>query len=258
VYDVIGAHVDKNKLAQRKKEKAMRDVAALMQSLGVKSPAVKNIDIKEAVAEASTKTVSKHFEAEAVLSFLHKPSGWLLKLFNREECGQPFGTNYKSVGYCSDNCRSKDLAKSGIHWNPHKSPEERWGGEPPLLIPPEAILAMANLLRKSKNKRHRQIADDIQTQTEIENEGAELMSADEAQERLMQPIEAEAHAAVSPVIEPEFSDVQPVEQSELNPEYIHLEDAQMPEDSPATNSSPEQPQLQTVPAAPVVKSVFDF
>lgn len=89
---------------------------------------------------------SPYMEAEAVLRCLEKPGQFEFKLCKREECREPFGTNYRAVAYCSDHCRSKDLQKTGIRWDPTKSPEERWGGEPPLIIPPAAVRTLIHAL----------------------------------------------------------------------------------------------------------------
>jgi hypothetical protein len=105
-------------------------------------------DIKAATAEviAVRKTLPPLYEAEAVLLALEKPARFEYKICKREECKEPFGTNYRAVAYCSDNCRAKELAKIGIHWNPSKPPELRWGGEPPLIIPPSVVKLLRSLL----------------------------------------------------------------------------------------------------------------
>jgi hypothetical protein len=97
------------------------------------------------VIEASTKQPA-YYEAEALLLAIEKPARFIYKICKREECKEPFGTNYRGVAYCSDNCRKKDLAKIGIRWSPEKSQEERWGGEPPLIVPPSVVKLLKDLL----------------------------------------------------------------------------------------------------------------
>src|SRR5690606_3688420 len=66
-----------------------------------------------------------------------------------------FKTNYRGVGYCSDAHRARALREVGIEWNPHKTAEERWGGEPPLVIPPEAhkmLLKFAEIILAQQEK----------------------------------------------------------------------------------------------------------
>jgi len=254
--------LDKKKLELRKAEKAMASMAALMQQIkgDDTAPVVRNFDVKEAAKEAvARKVLDKSNAAEGVLTFLSDPRTVVLKYCKR--CEEPFGTNYQSVAYCSDNCRAKALEKIGIQWNPHKRPEERWGGQPPLVIPPEAIDAMVKLLRKGR-AHHREAAAEIvdaQNQTEIHDEAGGLVTpSDESQERVVLPIEAEALAAASSQVEPVVSDAEPVSQSESNPEYNRPEDVPTQEDSPATTSPQELPESQPELKKPARASVFGF
>lgn len=116
---------------QKKVERAVKGLEAMLAKLGV----------DQAVIEEAAKTVpvTPHdlsMHAEAVLLSLQQPSHFMMK--KCKYCQEEFGTNYRSVGYCSDAHRAKALRQMGIEWNPHKTAEERWGGEPPLVIPPEA------------------------------------------------------------------------------------------------------------------------
>jgi hypothetical protein len=81
--------------------------------------------------------VPAYHEAEALLQALEKPATHTIKMCKR--CGEPFGTNYRGVAYCSDTCRAKALAQIGIRWDWKKSPEERWGGEPPSVLSPQLV-----------------------------------------------------------------------------------------------------------------------
>jgi hypothetical protein len=101
---------------------------------------------KELVQEARTYKPDPMYAAEALLLCIQKPARFMFKNCKREECKEPFGTNYRAVGYCSDHCRARDLEKIGIQWDPTKRPEERWGGEPPLVIPPDAVKTLRRLL----------------------------------------------------------------------------------------------------------------
>lgn len=64
-------------------------------------------------------------------------------------CGKTFLTDYKSVGYCSNRCRIEALKKYGLAWF-DKSARNQWGGmQPPGIIPPDALEAMATVLRQA-------------------------------------------------------------------------------------------------------------
>lgn len=129
----------------KKKARAMAKFARLAQQIGgsIQAP-----DIQAATAELAEKRheLPAFYEAEGVLRFLEKPASFTVKICKREGCKEPFGTNYRAVAYCSDNCRRRDLERTGIRWNPHKPPEERWQGEPPLVLPPQVIRALIALL----------------------------------------------------------------------------------------------------------------
>ena len=116
---------------QKKTERAVKGLQNLLAQLGVDqtviTEAVKNVPL-------TPQDLSMH--AEAVLLSLQQPAHFMSK--KCKFCGEYFGTNYRAVAYCSDSHRAKALLAEGIVWNPHKTAEERWGGEPPLVIPPEA------------------------------------------------------------------------------------------------------------------------
>jgi hypothetical protein len=77
-------------------------------------------------------------QGDAVLLFLESPAKFTTKTCKR--CGEIFGTNYRGVSYCSDRCRAASMEEQlGIKWNWMKPDEDRWGGEPPLIIPPLAL-----------------------------------------------------------------------------------------------------------------------
>ena len=98
-----------------------------------------SVDHVEKLAEATPLTADQiHLQVDAVLLYLEKPARFIIKIC--KYCKEPFGTNYRAVAYWSNSHRAKVLyQETGIRWNPHKSEHERWGGEPPLIIPPMAV-----------------------------------------------------------------------------------------------------------------------
>lgn len=104
-----------------------------------------------------TATVTKHAledtnyqPAEATLYFLENPKAFMKKECKR--CGEVFGTSYHAVAYCSDNCRIKALQNVGLQWTPGKRAQDRWAGQPPLLIPPAALKLLLEWAMMSKNE----------------------------------------------------------------------------------------------------------
>lgn len=77
-------------------------------------------------------------EAEGVLLSLHH--GTTLEEHICKTCGKPFATNYRYNRHCSDDCLAQHLQNFlGIKWDPTKSAQERWGGEPPTIIEPATL-----------------------------------------------------------------------------------------------------------------------
>lgn len=126
-------------------------LAALLQDLGASVKTASHDEYKEAAKENRRRRPSADGrDAEAVLKCLFLPAAYTFKQCKR--CGETFGTNYRSVAYCSDNCRAKTLAQAGIEWDPTKREEERWGGsavprEAPSIIPPAAVKALWQMLQ---------------------------------------------------------------------------------------------------------------
>ena len=117
----------------KKAERAMAKITAMLAESGVSTE-----DIEAMTEKAPTGREALSRQGEAVLLFLESPAKYTAKLCKR--CGEPFGTNYRSVAYCSDTCRAKEMYQQlGVKWNHFKTEEERWGGEPPLIIPPAAF-----------------------------------------------------------------------------------------------------------------------
>lgn len=148
--------------ASKKADRAMEQLAALLTKHGM---AVEQVEAIKETAPTSRDAISR--QAEAVLLFLETPAKFTTKLCKR--CGEAFGTNYRAVSFCSDNCRAREMEKQlGIKWNWYKPEEERWGGEPPLVIPPPALQKIQQLLQW--------FADTLPTQTEIQNQPPSMYS----------------------------------------------------------------------------------
>lgn len=120
----------------KKADRAMAGIAELLKKHGY-ADEQKIEELKE-VAPTDRLAISR--QGEAVLLFLESPAKFTTKQCKRAACGEYFGTNYRSVGYCSDTCRAKEISDQlGVKWDWLKPEEERWGGEPPLVIPPAAL-----------------------------------------------------------------------------------------------------------------------
>lgn len=118
----------------KKADRAMAGIAELLKKHGYAD----DNKIEELKDTAPTDKLAISRQGEAVLLFLESPAKFTTKQCKR--CGEYFGTNYRSVGYCSDNCRARAISEQlGVKWDWLRPEEERWGGEPPLVIPPAAI-----------------------------------------------------------------------------------------------------------------------
>lgn len=131
-----------------KMARALEKLAKLTATMkGEEAP---ELDRKQLVAavkeEKASRPRASDMDAEAVLLVLRQPAAFTYKVCKRVECKEPFGTNYHSVAYCSNRCRAKDLLDLGVTWDPSKTEEERWAGEPPLMIPPAAVKVLRRLL----------------------------------------------------------------------------------------------------------------
>lgn len=119
-------------------EKAANKLAALLAGTANK---VENHVVTQAVEEVRSENFRPpaFWDAEAVLRSLERPAAFTYKRCKR--CGEMFGTNYRAVAYCSDHCRGVAFQnQTGIRWNPLRAtPEQRWGGEPPLIVPPSVL-----------------------------------------------------------------------------------------------------------------------
>jgi hypothetical protein len=125
-------------------------LAAALKNAGF-DPGIKADEIEQVAAEVKSSLVKTptFFEAEAALLLFQKPKHMIIKKCRR--CRDPFASSYRSVAYCGDVCRQKQLFElTGIRWDPHKSDEERWGGEPPLIVPPSLLKRMLELVAENQ------------------------------------------------------------------------------------------------------------
>lgn len=124
--------------AETRAKKDAEKLAAWLKANGHDS-----VVVETALKEAPDHQDQKYLEVEGVLLYLNKPAKFISK--KCKACKEPFLANYHAVAYCSNACRAKTLFdETGIPWNPHKSPTERWGGEAPILIPPAAVKKLRN------------------------------------------------------------------------------------------------------------------
>ena len=139
----------------KKADRAMAGLAALMAQHGVEAKVIE--EVRENVP-SSREAHSR--QGEAVLLFLESPAKFTAKICKR--CGEAFGTNYRSVAYCSDSCRSKEIsAQLGVKWDwLRASEQDRWGGEAPLVIPPKVLHRLQEFVQF--------FVDIPQTQSQIE------------------------------------------------------------------------------------------
>lgn len=97
-------------------------------------------------------------EAEAVLLY-YESNGVGFTKQTCPACKREFAYKYTIKGgqfRCSNECRAAELAKIGIQWNYHKTPEARWGGEMPkgvlpLIVPPQALPLVDAALAERRN-----------------------------------------------------------------------------------------------------------
>lgn len=124
-----------------KRERELNKAMQFLSKIGVATE-----DIETTTAEIlDTMMETRERQGEAALLFLDTPARFLTKKCAWRECGEFFGTSYKSNAYCSNACRGKDFFdKTGtrVDWGA-KSMQERWGGEPPLVIDPVTLKFLA-------------------------------------------------------------------------------------------------------------------
>lgn len=129
----------------RKQQKATEALMAMI-------AAHKGTDVAEIKKEVPAPVEESPFTTEPMqkelcLEFIHQPTRYMSK--KCKYCNEFFGTSYRSVGYCSDLCRSREFEETmGVPFNfVHKSQVELWGGEPPRIIKPTLWRNLASLLQ---------------------------------------------------------------------------------------------------------------
>lgn len=153
-----------DKLKERKRQKAL----ALVASLGVDTSSY--VDHSAERLDRAPENLER--QGEAALAFLDRPTRFITK--QCIYCQEYFGTNYRSVGYCSNLCRDKHFRQQTgykVDWGA-KSDKDRWGGEPPLIIDPETLKHLAQWYAELKQK----VDQDSQTQNHLEPEQPESQS----------------------------------------------------------------------------------
>lgn len=105
-------------------------------------------ETKQELLAAGAEVVQSRAEIlEATLASVRKPGSFSYRRCIR--CDETFGADYKSVGYCTDHCRITHLYDTtGIRYLPGRTEIERWGGEPPLIIPPSVLKVMIPYARR--------------------------------------------------------------------------------------------------------------
>lgn len=146
-----------SKRAQRQSEKASEGLKEFLLAMGQDPDAV-----DKAFDSMPVHSDEKLLQAEGVLLHLIKPTRFISKTCKRKECGEVFGTSYRAVAYCSDNCRAKDLeAQTGIRWNHHTDRYQNLGAERPLVIGPAAYKALVEFAEYILGQNQIQIEESI-------------------------------------------------------------------------------------------------
>lgn len=130
--------------AHKKQERANKKLAEILAKRGYDT---QTLDLDD---HAPTESISQQsLEGEAVLAYWERGREFREK--DCTQCGKRFATNYNSVANCSDKCRRDALAAIGITWSPVKTQHERWGRTPPLVVPQEALILLAEI-RQQQNE----------------------------------------------------------------------------------------------------------
>jgi len=127
-----------DKLKKRRQEKALATLA----NLGIDTECVVLGSAER--LDSAPETLER--QGEAALAFLAHPTRFVTK--ECIYCGEWFGTNYNSVGYCSNHCRDKHFERQTgmkVNWGA-KDLHQRWlHFEPPLVIDPDTLRQLAGL-----------------------------------------------------------------------------------------------------------------
>lgn len=86
-------------------------------------------------------------EAESVIFYLETKGAehiWRKRVCKL--CGSKFLSSYTNVSLCTNECRKNYFESKGMFWNPvGKTEAERWGGNIPRVIGPEATKALQEI-----------------------------------------------------------------------------------------------------------------
>lgn len=134
----------------------------------------------------------KKLGAEATLRHLIYPAiPFLTK--DCKTCGHRFTTDYYSVAYCSNPCAKEALRYYGIDWEDKPLRKHYGGAQPPGIITPDALEAMANLLKRAGYdvRRPSEISSSEQSEA-VEPQRIELIQIQTKSEILDVPIEKQS------------------------------------------------------------------
>jgi hypothetical protein len=116
---------------KKKQDTVFSKVAEFLAAQGMQMP------------DVDTATDRDYRSNDAVVIFAHHPAGFKPGIC--KECGKPYATNRKSVGFCSDPCRRDNWKKTtGLEWRAI-STHDVWEGDPPLIISPEQFEKMRQI-----------------------------------------------------------------------------------------------------------------
>lgn len=117
---------------------------------------------KTIIPEEAIQEVTEHealednrlLESESVIFYLEtKGDQAIWKRRICALCGAKFLSSYTHVSLCSVECRKNYFASKGMKWDPTgKTEAERWGGQIPMVIGPEATKALQGVEFKEDEK----------------------------------------------------------------------------------------------------------
>lgn len=86
-------------------------------------------------------------EAESVVFYIEtKGDAAVWRKRTCTQCGAKFLSSYTHVSLCTNECRKEYFASKGMFWDPTgKTEAERWGGQIPMVIGPEATKALQKI-----------------------------------------------------------------------------------------------------------------
>lgn len=127
----------------KKKSESLADLLAVFNLTPevVPSDAIANQEEFEALEDNRT------LEAESVIFYIEtKGDQAIWKKRTCTQCGSKFLSSYTHVSMCTNECRKAYLESKGMFWNPvGRTEAERWGGQIPMVIGPEATKALQEI-----------------------------------------------------------------------------------------------------------------